>query len=429
MRKINAVVLVIVLCISVFSVVGFHFDAVWANACAQGQGSEDSPAVYGLAMSVYNQSWNDPRWISQLKLSGCKWARMNVFNENRSTHFNDSLSCFELLQNESIKCLGVFCQDLNTWKVPIGNLTEWQMLVDDALDNYGQFLDAVECWNEPDLPINPEGCMNSPENYTEMLRILYNETKEYAQNNNKTINVVAGSVVNIYTNDTTPGNGTRFIQAIRDLGSDDCCDAYSMHIYKTDPALNDSEDYLQGHTAGEAYYYIKSITDANSTDPKPLWVSEMGTHDHTDEGQASQMQTWFMELRSVSCPVVFWYTYIGPDENIHGILETGTLEERPAFYVLSTYACARANTHLVVRGSDDVVWYRSYDGSTWLNWIGVGGQTYDTPAAAILNGKLYIVVNGTEGSLWWGSLNLSDNSFSGWSGMSGQGIPTLTNIN
>jgi len=85
-----------------------------------------------------------------------------------------------------------------------------------------------------------------------------------------------------------------------------------------------------------------------------------------------------------------------------------------------------ANAYLVVRGADDSVWYRSFDGSSWSGWIGVGGQTYDTPAAAVLNGKLHIIVNGTDGGLWWGVVDLSDNSFSGWHGMSGQGTPTLT---
>jgi len=432
MRKASAVFLVAVLSVSVFSAAKLHFAAVWAGAGAPAQGSEESPTMYGLAVSVFNQSWNDPRWISELELSGCKWARMNVFNENRSTHFNDSLSCFELLQNESIKCLGVFCQDLNTWKVPIGNLTEWQTLVNDALDNYGQFLDAVECWNEPDLPINQEGCMNGPQNYTEMLRILYDETKTYAAEHNKTINVVAGSIVNIYSDETSPGSGANFTQAIRDYGSDNYCDAYSMHIYKTGPGGNDSDEYLQGHTAGEAYDYIKSIADVNSTDPKPLWVSETGTHDNTDEGQASQMQTWFTELKSVSCPMVFWYNYIDPDENIHGIVQTVTFEERPAFQVFRAHAQLAqplANTHLIVRGTDNRIYYRLYNSSSraWEDWnVILGGATCDGPAAAVLNGELHIVVRGfsdtnvdANNTLWHISINLATGNPSDWTWLPG----------
>jgi hypothetical protein len=82
--------------------------------------------------------------------------------------------------------------------------------------------------------------------------------------------------------------------------------------------------------------------------------------------------------------------------------------------------------YLVVRGTDDAVWYRFYDGSDWSSWGGLGGLTSDTPAAAVLDGRLYVVVNGTDGGLWWGSVNLTDTSFSGWEGMSGHGVPTLT---
>jgi len=95
-------------------------------------------------------------------------------------------------------------------------------------------------------------------------------------------------------------------------------------------------------------------------------------------------------------------------------------------YGTPTMTAIDSEVYLVVRGTDNGIWYRSYDGSTWTNWIGLGGQTYDTPAATVLNGRLHIVVNGTDGSLWWSSVNLTDNSFSGWQGISGKGTPTLT---
>lgn len=305
--------------------------------------------TFGLVVNAYNQSWNDPNWLNKLKNSGCTWIKMDIYNSQRSV-YNDSLSCLELLHNESMKCLGVFGQDLNMWNattgapVPIDNLTEWQILVQDALQNYGPFLDAVECWNEPDLTQNQNGYMNGPQHYFEMLQILYNETKAYAQDRNETIDVVAGSVVTIYSILTqpgldVPGAGTVFIQNIKDLGSDGFCDAYSMHIYMADanPPVNaNPEQFLRGHNAEEAYEYIKNITDANATNPKPLWVSEMGTHDNTDEGQASQMQAWFEQLASAQCPMAFWYNYIDPIENVQGILETETLKERPAFCVFES---------------------------------------------------------------------------------------------
>jgi len=268
------------------------------------------------------------------------------------------VNCLKLLHDESVKCLGVFGPDLNVWNDsaqapdPIDDLVEWQTLVQGALQNFGPFLDAVECWSEPDLTQNQNGYMNGPQHYFDMLQILYDETKMYAEEHNKTIDVVAGSVVTIYSIETVPGHdvpgaGTLFIQNITDLGSDGFCDAYSMHIYKADatpPVHANPHQFLRGHTAREAYDYIKNVTDANTTNPKQLWVSEMGTHDKTDDGQAEQMQTWFYELTGVSCPMIFWYNYVDPIENMHGILRNGTLEERPAYHV---YSSVRAVTVVV----------------------------------------------------------------------------------
>ena len=92
----------------------------------------------------------------------------------------------------------------------------------------------------------------------------------------------------------------------------------------------------------------------------------------------------------------------------------GTFDNRPA------------NGQLVVRGTDDGVWYRSFNGTDWGVWGGFGGVTYDTPAAEIYDGQLYVVANGTNGALWWRALNLTDDSFSEWQNISGHGTPTLT---
>jgi hypothetical protein len=92
----------------------------------------------------------------------------------------------------------------------------------------------------------------------------------------------------------------------------------------------------------------------------------------------------------------------------------GTFDNRPA------------SGFLVVRGADDGVWYRMFDGVSWGDWFGLGGVTYNTPAVAVLAGQLHFVVTGMDGALWWGSVDLEDESFSGWQWMSGRGVPNLT---
>jgi FtsP/CotA-like multicopper oxidase with cupredoxin domain len=80
---------------------------------------------------------------------------------------------------------------------------------------------------------------------------------------------------------------------------------------------------------------------------------------------------------------------------------------------------------LVVRGSDNRVYYNVYDPTTlqWSNWrFTHTGVTNDKPAAAILGDKLFIVVRGiTLGSdvLYYGTADLSSDTFSGWIALGG----------
>ena len=75
---------------------------------------------------------------------------------------------------------------------------------------------------------------------------------------------------------------------------------------------------------------------------------------------------------------------------------------------------------VVVRGTDNRIYYRQYSGD-WGDWKVVpSGTTCDTPAASVQDGKLYMVVRGMDGnSLYYGWVNLVDDSFSGWSFLSG----------
>jgi PKD repeat protein len=91
-------------------------------------------------------------------------------------------------------------------------------------------------------------------------------------------------------------------------------------------------------------------------------------------------------------------------------------------YIGPHEAVSTEDTYLVVRGSDNGIYYRPYSSGegTWGNWIALPGYTCDSPAAIIYEEQLYMIVRGMDGnSLWFGSLDLSDDSFSGWSYLSG----------
>jgi hypothetical protein len=67
---------------------------------------------------------------------------------------------------------------------------------------------------------------------------------------------------------------------------------------------------------------------------------------------------------------------------------------------------------------------------TWENWSSVpSGATGDSPAAAVHNGDLHIVVRGLDGaSLGHGWVDLGADTFMGWTCISGAtpSTPVLT---
>ena len=90
--------------------------------------------------------------------------------------------------------------------------------------------------------------------------------------------------------------------------------------------------------------------------------------------------------------------------------------------------------YLTVRGSDDGIYLRSYDGS-WSSWSSLPGGTNDAVGACIQPSKpdpdaaLHIVVRGMTGGMYHGTYDLNSESFLGWTWISGEtpSPPTLTN--
>ena len=97
----------------------------------------------------------------------------------------------------------------------------------------------------------------------------------------------------------------------------------------------------------------------------------------------------------------------------------------------AVFTARPADAYLAVRGGHDEIYYRLYNStsSSWEDWRVVPvGATCDSPAVVAYSGELYFVVRGMDGqSIWFGSINLTDYSFSGWTGLSGAtpSAPTL----
>jgi uncharacterized repeat protein (TIGR02543 family) len=123
-----------------------------------------------------------------------------------------------------------------------------------------------------------------------------------------------------------------------------------------------------------------------------------------------------------------WHSYVNlTDDTFSGwTLLSGATPSAPTLTTNGTSLC------LVVRGETNCIYYRFYDvaSHTWSDWTALpDGTTNDSPAATLLNDTLQVVVRGVNNDeIWHGYVNLTDNTFSGWTLLSGAtpSKPTLT---
>jgi hypothetical protein len=74
--------------------------------------------------------------------------------------------------------------------------------------------------------------------------------------------------------------------------------------------------------------------------------------------------------------------------------------------------------HLVVRGTDDGIYYR-WMTSSWSQWVKLPGLTTDTAALAENRDKLFILVRGNDNGLWLSSIRIPTGEFLGWQNLPG----------
>ncbi len=90
------------------------------------------------------------------------------------------------------------------------------------------------------------------------------------------------------------------------------------------------------------------------------------------------------------------------------------------------------STYLVIRGTDNSIYYRGYNptSNSWENWSAIPyGSTLDGPASTLVGDQLFVVVRGVNyDQIWFSYINLTDSSFSGWTLLNGAtpSAPTLT---
>ncbi len=196
------------------------------------------------------------------------------------------------------------------------------------------------------------------------------------------------------------------------------------------------------------------------------WIKLVDPLDNTYQGMHFYFNTWSPEdaidsmERALGAGIKIINTEVGADYREYGNFTQETVDELELFLnqsrALGVNNCVWLNNdtqnwptyvtydltlnppytpptptaYLAVRGADNAIYYRAYDSEgNWLGWNTLPGSTVDTPAATICNGSLYFAVRGDDGfSLWFGTVNLTDNSFSGWTPLEGatESAPTLT---
>jgi hypothetical protein len=69
--------------------------------------------------------------------------------------------------------------------------------------------------------------------------------------------------------------------------------------------------------------------------------------------------------------------------------------------VLGEPAATSDGRFVVVRGADNAVYYQEWAGGAWGGWRGLGGATLNPPSVARSGDELYVVAQGTNGSMYF----------------------------
>ena len=142
----------------------------------------------------------------------------------------------------------------------------------------------------------------------------------------------------------------------------------------------------------------------------------------------------------------FWSNYIGQDlycgasQNVLGsdgigdspyVLDSNNIDYYP---LMNPWIESTDDSYLLVRGSNNVIYYRVLKATTgsWSGWVGLSGQTQTPPAAYKIGNELHIVVRGVNnGQIWHGFVDLETDVWSGWTLLDGStpSPPILTGNN
>jgi hypothetical protein len=75
--------------------------------------------------------------------------------------------------------------------------------------------------------------------------------------------------------------------------------------------------------------------------------------------------------------------------------------------------------YLIAKASKGDLWHNVNNNAAWSSWQPLGGVFADGPAAAYVDGKVYVTGRDGNGGIWYGFIDTTTNSFSGWTATGG----------
>jgi len=288
------------------------------------------------AGSLSSSEWLGTSYITRLKDTGTQWVRVDISSTDTTSNNYKYISA---LHQNGFKVLAIVGHRLTP---NLQNYTEWQTAINKVMQVYGNIIDAIEVCNEPDLTVFHFGIFQGQSDvYINLLKTVYQERS----NAGLKMPIVAGAVASLVSTGTTPGDnyGGYFLSRIRELGSDQYCDAYSFHIY----------DYFLdlGSFCSADVMYNRAVQIVQNS--KPIWVTEMGhgdnfidmkshcgyykTFSNGYDASAYALNLWFTQLINANCPFVSWYLFTSTDQTNYNLIDYSSFNPNPSFYAFQNF--------------------------------------------------------------------------------------------
>ena len=208
-------------------------------------------------------------------------------------------------------------------------LYDWELAVETAVRDYGDFVTIWEIWNEP-YSNNLLGFFNgSASSYVSMLEAAYQIIKSASPN----ATVLGLGGLHLYSaDDPWVSIGLDFAREVVSLGGMNYCDAISLHAYPWGK-------YSASARAQNAF--INSIVLFREITGKEVWITEVGQKTIDDNFDQSEQYRFLNQsyqlLRSQNVRAYIWYELNDRGTDTFGLFDINS-NPKTAYYTYTSLA-------------------------------------------------------------------------------------------